>query len=32
MFFLLSKLLQFLIKPIVWVFLLLAYAWLGRHR
>ena len=31
MFFLLSKLLQFLIKPIVWVLILLAYAWLGRR-
>ena len=31
MFFILSKILQFLLKPIVWVLLLLAYAWLGRR-
>ncbi|MCB9292268.1 MAG: YdcF family protein [Lewinellaceae bacterium] len=31
MFFFLSKLLQFLIKPITWVLLLLVYAWLGKR-
>lgn len=32
MFFMLSKLLVYLFRPITWVILLLAYAWLGRRE
>lgn len=31
MFFILSKLLAFLLKPLIWILLLLVYAWLGRR-